>query len=234
MYAADATAFRRLTLPEPGIGVLTQGGSANQDGLRELDEDPTGVQIITKRAPEYRGEPARLDSNGKYPIGTTARYVVAHHRSPMVMITQMTADGWKVDPRWWIEMVELARTEGPKQGTPAYAVRALIAALLAGERDEARRYATPNADMELLFDGAPRQREPSGHLDALAVEMPVVELKPGEFRRMLTGQVVEGSSSPDMKVLDGLFGSVELTFVVRRIGGAWRVEPQPYFVLIEG
>jgi hypothetical protein len=37
---------------------------------------------------------------------------------------------------------------------------------------------------------------------------------------------------PDRKVLVGLFGPVEIPFVVRRIDGDWRVEPEPYFVLM--
>ena len=35
-----------------------------------------------------------------------------------------------------------------------------------------------------------------------------------------------------VKVLVGLMGSVEIPFVVRLIGKEWRVEPQPYFALI--
>ena len=233
MYAADGKSFERLTVPAPGIGVLTRGGSVNQDGLRELDEDPAGVQIIKKRDFEYRGVAARSDANGKYPIGTTAVFVVAHHRSPLVMITRMTADGWKIDPRWWIGMIALATTDGPADGTPAFVVRRLLAAMIAGNRDEVRRRATPGADMEIFFSGAPRQREPSGVLDASAAEMPVVELEPGEFRRLPTGQVVEGSTRADTKVLVGLFGPIEIPFVVRKVGAEWRVEPQPYFVLIE-
>ncbi len=233
MYAADGKSFAALTVPDPGIGVLTRGGSVNHDGLRELDEDPRGVQIITKRAPEYRGTPARADASGKYPVGTTALYVVAHHRSPLVMVLQMTASGWKVDPRWWIGMVGLASSDAPKQGTPAYAARRLLSAMIAGDKAEAARIAVPGASMALLFDGAPSQREPSGVLDAAADEMPIVELKPGEFRRLPTGQVVEGSSRPDVKLLVGMLGPVEIPFIVRQIGGSWRVEPQPYFMLIE-
>jgi len=90
----------------------------------------------------------------------------------------------------------------------------------------------PGANPDILFDRAPSQREPSGHLDALAMEMPIVELTPGEFRALPTGQVVEGSSRPDVKVLVGLMGSVEIPFVVRLIDKEWKVEPQPYFALI--
>ena len=233
MYAADGEGFRKLSLPDPRIQLLTTGGRVNADGLRELDEDPTGVQIILKRPFEYQGTAAKAGADGKYPVGTTVVYVVAHHRSPLVMVLQRQADGWKVDPRWWISMVEMAQSEtGPKQGTPEYAARGLIATMIAMDKTQALGFATPGTNVDALFYGAPSQREPSGHLDALAMEMPIVELKPGEFRRLPLGGIAEGTSQPDRKVLLGMFGSVEIPFVVRKVGAEWRVEPQPYFLLI--
>ena len=77
--------------------------------------------------------------------------------------------------------------------------------------------------MELLFAGAPRQREPSGVLDATVFEMPLVEIEPGEFYRTPTGKVVEGTRAADRKVLVGLFGPVEIPFVVTRADSGWRV-----------
>lgn len=232
MYANDVVSFKRLTVPNPRIGLLTTGGRVNQDALRELDEDPSGLQIIMKRGFEYRGLAAKPNAAGKYPTGTTAVYVVAHHRSPIVMVVRKQDDGWKVDPRWWIGMVDLVSDRGPAPATAAYSARALLSALISMDRNETLRYAVPGANIELLFDGAPSQREPSGHLDALAMEMPIVELVPGEFRMLPIGKIVEGSSRPDVKVLVGLFGSVEIPFVVRLLGNDWKVEPQPYFALI--
>jgi len=232
MYSNDVAGFKRLTLSNPRIGLLTTGGRVNQDGLRELDEDPGGLQIIMKRRFEYRGVAAKPDASGKYPIGTTAVYVVAHHRSPIVMVVRKHNDGWKVDPRWWIGMVDLGSDRGPAPGTAAYSARALLAAMISMDRNETLRYAVPGANIEILFDGAPSQREPSGHLDALAMEMPIVELSPGEFTVLPMGKIVEGSAKPDVKVLVGLMGSVEIPFVVRLVGKEWKVEPQPYFALI--
>jgi len=233
MYANDAAAFRSVTLPDPRVHLLTTGGAVNADGLRQLDEDPTGVQITLKRSFEHRGVPVQIDAGGTYPAGTTAVYLVAHHRSPLVMVVERRADGWKIDPRWWLAMVQMSQSErGPQPGTADYAARGLIAAMIAMERTEALRFATPGSSADALFLGAPSQREPSGHLDALATEMPIVELRPGEFRRLPTGTVVEGSSAADRKVLLGLFGSVEIPFVVRKVGAEYRVEPQPYFLLI--
>jgi hypothetical protein len=232
MYSNDVVGFKRLTVANSRIGLLTTGGRVNQDGLRELNEDPGGLQIIMKRRFEYRGLAAKPDAAGKYPIGTTAVYVVAHHRSPIVMVVQKQNDGWKVDPRWWIGMVDLASDRAPAPGTAAYSARALLAALISMDRQETLRYAVPGAEIELLFAGAPSQREPSGQLDALAMEMPIVELARGEFRVLPMGTIVEGSARPDVKVLVGLFGSVEIPFVVRLLGNDWKVEPQPYFALI--
>ena len=64
--------------------------------------------------------------------------------------------------------------------------------------------------------------------DALAMEMPLVELQPGEFYP-IDDRIVEGSSAPDTKLLLGLFGVVEIPFVVRRVQSEWLVEPQSFY-----
>jgi hypothetical protein len=86
--------------------------------------------------------------------------------------------------------------------------------------------------MNVVFDGAPRQREPSGVLDATVFEMPLVAIEPGEFARTASGKVVEGTRDADRKVVVGLFGPVEIPFVVRRLESRWRVEAEPFFSLM--
>jgi len=49
---------------------------------------------------------------------------------------------------------------------------------------------------------------------------------------MPSGRVVEGATVVDAKVIVGQFGPVEMPFVVRGIRGAWRVEAEPHFLLI--
>jgi hypothetical protein len=80
--------------------------------------------------------------------------------------------------------------------------------------------------------GAPRQREPSGVLDATVEEMPLVEIAPGEFYPLPTNHIIEGVKAADRKVLVGWFGPVEMPFALRRIGSNWRVEAEPYFLLM--
>lgn len=233
MYANDVAAYERLTVPDPRRGQLTKGGSTNRDRLRELDEDPQALQIRMARPFKHAGKAVDPDARGDYPIGTTVRYVAAHRGGPMTVSLVKQADGWKVDLRWWLAMMDLAaRSTPPRPGSPDFAARAFTAALVALDREEAARLALPGADLNLLFAGAPSRREPSGHLDALVFEMPLVEIGPGEFFEMPSGRVVEGSREHDRKVLVGLVGSVEIPFVLRLIGADWRVETEPYFTVL--
>ncbi len=149
----------------------------------------------------------------------------------MVSLTRRP-EGWKVDLRWWLAMIEMSSGAGPQRGSAEYAVMALMASLLKLDRKQAARFAVPTASLELLFTGAPSQREPSGHLDALVGEMPLVEIGPGEFCEMPSGRIVEGIQRADTRVLVGLYGSIEIPFVVQRIGTEWRVEAEPYFAVI--
>ena len=47
-----------------------------------------------------------------------------------------------------------------------------------------------------------------------------------------TARSPKARKKPAAKLLVGLMGSVEIPFVVRLIGKEWKVEPQPYFALI--
>ena len=179
----------------------------------------------------FKGHEVTPDAKGQYPVGTTVRYE-AVYRSPMVVSLVRRPEGWRIDLRWWLAMMEMQRGPGPQEGTPDYAVRALTASLVSLDRKSAAMFATPDASLDLLFTGAPRQREPSGVYESLVGEMPLVEIGPGEFSTLPSGRVVEGVQREDMKVLVGLYGKIEVVYVVRRIGSEWRVEPEPYLVLL--
>ena len=230
IYSNDAAAYDRITLPDPARSKLTTGGRPNPDKLRQLREDPESLQIKQLRPLLAKGVP--VGDASKAIEGTTGLYMTAHGGSPMVVALVRKADGWKVDVRWWLAMIDL-QTTPPARGTPAFAARALTGAMIQLDRRSAERLATPGASMDVLFVGAPRQREPSGQLDALAMEMPIVELRPGEFATLADGRVVEGTVEADRKVLVGWFGPVEVPFVVRRVASEWRVEPQPFFAFFD-
>lgn len=229
MYANDVKAYNQLTTEHAKRGLLTDGGSANRDALRRLDEDPGGLQLRELRPVLFMGRPVEEASQPK--AGATALFLVAHGGGPMVVPLVRLAGGWKVDIRWWVVMFQMARGDHEPTG-PDRSIRSMLAAMLRLDRSAAVRYLTDSRNLELLFAGAPRFREPSGVLDAAVEEMPLVEIGAGEFYPMPTGRIVEGGSTEDRKVLVGLFGPIEMPFVARRIDGNWRIEAEPYFGLM--
>jgi hypothetical protein len=231
MYANDVAAFDQLTMPDPERSRLTAGGKRNDDRLRALSDDPGSLQIKIKRPFQLKGKAVTPDARDQYPIGTTARYSVAHQGSPMVVSLVKQADGWKIDPRWWIAMTHLTGEEPPR-ASPEYAIKNLLLAMLALNKTAASGFLAPGGKVDVLWTEAPRYREPSGVLEASVVEMPLVEIKPGEFVELPSRRVVEGVAAADRKVLIGLFGPTEMGFVVQKVGTEWRVEAEPYFVLL--
>ena len=232
IYGNDVAGYDKLTIPHPQRVRLTERGRVNQQKLDALKEDPEGLQITARHPPTLRGQEVEPDATGDYPVGTTAVFIVSHGGGPMVVTVARRADGWKVDLRWWIAMTELAAGRPPAKDSPELAIRSLLSAMLRLDRAAAAQFAAPGADMELLFAGAPRQREPSGVLDGAVFAMPLVEIEPGEFFRTPTGKVVEGTRAADRKVLVGQFGPVEIPFVVSRADSGWRVAVEPYFSLM--
>ena len=93
----------------------------------------------------------------KYPVGTTVRYEAAY-RSPMVVSLVRRPEGWRIDLRWWLAMMEMQRGPGPQEGTPDYAVRALTASLVSLDRKSAAMFATAVANLNLVSRAHPRRR----------------------------------------------------------------------------
>jgi hypothetical protein len=228
IYSNDVEAYNRVTTEDPLRARLTAGGSANPDRLRRLKEDPDGLQIEERRPTLYRGKPIEA---GFTPVGATALYTVAYQGGPMVVPMVKRPEGWKVDVRWWIAGQQMSMSSVPP--APEHQViRSLLAAMLDLNRNRAAGYLTNARGLDLLFLGAPSSREPSGVLEAAVGEMPLVEIGAGEFHAMPSGRLVEGGSTDARKIIVGLFGPIEIPFVVTRIGGNWRVEAEPYFVMM--
>jgi hypothetical protein len=231
MYSNDVVAYEALTLPDPGRQRLEKGGVVNVEAKEELEHNPEAVQLRMTRPYQFRGRVPRRDANAEYPVGTTVRFSV-FYRYPMVVSLVRTPVGWRIDLRWWLAMLDMASGPPPDPDSADYAARALIASLIELDRKGAAEFVTPDANLDVLFAGAPPEPEPSDQLGALVAEMPLVEIGPDEFCEMPSGRVVQGVRRDDMKVLVGLYGPVEMPFVVQRIGTRWRVQPEPYFLLI--
>ena len=232
IYANDVAAYERVTLPHPQRSRLTAGGRPNPDRLQRLRDDPGSLQIKQMRPFAFQGKETAIGSDGRYPAGTTVSYMVAHGGQPMLVGLVRRPEGWKVELRWWVAMMEMAAGVEPGRDSPQTAIRTLLAAALRLDRARAGGLLTDARGVDLLFAGAPSQRDPSGVLDATVEEMPLVEAGPGEFYEMPTGRIVEGGTAADRKVIVGWFGPIEMPFVVRRVGTDWRVEPEPYLAFM--
>jgi len=231
MYSNDVAAYDKVTVAHPMKSRLTSGGRVNESALQELKENPGGLQMREQREKLFQGKPATVGANGRFPTGTTALYRVSH-RSSMVVPLVRRDDGWKVDVRWWIAMTQMMSGPPPPPGSPDRVIRSMLAAMLRLDRAGAGKFLTDARNIDALFAYAPRQREPSGVLDATVEEMPLVEIEPDEVYPVPVGPPVQGTREADRKVLVGLFGPVEMPFVLRKIGSDWRVVAQPYFVLM--
>jgi hypothetical protein len=231
IYANDVAAYERVTLPHPERSRLTRSGQRNDERLQRLREDPGSLQMSLERSFQLRGQEIVPGPGGEVPVGTTVRYTTAHQGSPMIVSLVREIDGWKVDLRWWIAMTKLTGDEPPRT-SPDYAIKNLLLAMLALNKNAAQRFIVSGGSMETLWTAAPRYREPSGVLEASVIEMPLVEYGAGEFVRLPSGRVVEGGAAADRKLLVGLYGPIEMGFVARRQSGDWRVEVEPYFLLL--
>ena len=228
MYGRDAEAYSRVTTEHPLRARLIAGGTANTEAVRRLKDDPDGLQIREQRPKRASGKPVE---GGAVPIGATALYIVAHGGGPMVVPMVKTSGGWKVDIRWHVAHQQMAMSSVPP--APEHlAIKELLIAMLALDRDRAAKYLTDPKAIGTLFTGAPRQREPSGVLEESVMEMPLVEIGAGDFAVLPSGRIVQGESTAASKVIVGLFGPIEMPFVLKRVGNAWKVEAEPYFLLI--
>jgi hypothetical protein len=229
-YFNDSVAFDRVTLPAPESHLLLNREKIPAKERKEILQELKTSHLQRLLPFRLRGVDLDTTRSGDYPVGTMTRYLSDFRGSPTVVTVVRQSDGWKIDPRWWMAMIHEMREGGPGEGTPEYAIKQLLATMLAINQKAAEQFVTPGADMSLLFQGAPSQPEPSDQLGALVEEMPLVTIPPGEFYQFPAGDVAEGSPSPDQsRLIVGLMGSVEIPFLVRKIDSGWRVTPQPYY-----
>jgi len=230
------TRARRFLNPQP----LTAEGKA--EAARRLET----LQVRRSDDVLLRGEPVEADGRGDYPVGSVGHFIASGNGGPALVTVVREKDGWKIDLRWWLAMLDMADARPPAAGSPDHAIRNLILALIALDRNEASRFVVPGAEMSVLFDGAPSVREPSGVLESAAMEMPLVEVGAGEFYSMPSGRIVEGKqlalNSRARDLGDRLHQDVQLRWLdehVRRDANALHADRRaidrvrPDLVLIE-
>lgn len=229
-YARDAAALEKVVIPDSRTAKLVAAPKLDAQRLREIDSEIRELDLNFLSEPLLRGKPVEAAKDGSYPEGTVIRYGVAIDNSLTAVTVVRQKSGWKVDTRWWLASMEMQGP--PAEGTPEYSIKRLLFATASYDRDEAKKWILPGSDVELLFLDAPSQPEPSDQLFALTMEMPIVEMRKGEWVRLPFDHAAEGTDEPNRKVYLGMFGMVDLPFVVMKRNGTWYVIPQPYYVMM--
>ena len=232
VYSNDAVQFAATTVPNADSSKLLGKQPLSSERLAEVAEATARLRLEQVQPFTYRGTLATPAGDGSYPPGTITRYLTSFRGVPMVISMVRDQESWKVDVRWWLAMIDLQRSPRPSRGSPEFAIKALLTTVISGNRDDAARFTTPTGDVGVVFQGTPRRPDPSDQFIALALEMPLVESQSGEYYKLPSGEIADGSPLADRKVLVGLYGPHELVFAVRKVGDEWRVEPQAYYPLM--
>jgi len=233
VYSHDKASFDSAIVPNPRADRLLGKKHLSFAEANEIFRETAAMEFKNVQPFTFRGSPAAAGNDGQYPIGTRVRYMTGYRGTPLVVTVVRAAAGWRVDVRWWLAMIDQGPEPQPKPGTPDFAIKALITALVTDDREHAKDFITPGGDAALLFAEAPAEPDHSDQVVLLALEMPLVEIPPNEFYALPSGRIVEGfRDSTREKLLVGLYGPLEMPFIVRRIGGKWRVVPEPYFKIL--
>jgi len=229
LFTADQRSLEKHALAAPKMSLLVAKPPLTGDDLKRLTEETNRLKF--KQVQDYRlaGRPIQSAPSG-YPTGTTARFMAPVRGTLTVIAVVKTIDGWKVDLRWWIKMMEMAGRDAISKERPEYVVKSFILALLRLNKTEAGKFVTPETDMNQVFADAPPYAEPSDQLPSLTIEMPLVEAAPEESYPLPSGRIVKGSDKPnERKLLVGWFGPTEMAFEVIKIKNEWKVVALSYF-----
>jgi hypothetical protein len=231
--AHDATRFNELVFPRMGADRLVGTEPVEKARLDDLETEIKTLRLRQLQPLRNRGVTVTPDSAGVYPDGTTTRYM-APFDGQLVVISLVKKSGrWLVDVRWWLRVKEMAlRDPKSKPEEKELVIKTFLLNLLRLNRNAVSRSLVTAASVDLVFEGAPQQPEPSDQLPALAIEMPLVEADADEIYPLPSGRLVKRGASQDETVMVGLYGPSEMVFHLRRVNGEWRIAPEPYYHII--
>jgi hypothetical protein len=217
LYANDAADVQRRILPGDDASPLIGRGTLTPAQLDRLREDINGL-------------PMRVGTQSS-PDGAKIVYLTHYRGVGFVLPLQRTSDGWKVDVRFWLAMRN-QREVRPQKTDPEIVAKSFLCYLLAKEPQALNQFTSQPIKGE---EYTAANNLPPGDLDhilSLCVEMPIVRARAGERVVLPSGEVVVGGEHADSVVLIGLMGPVEVPFLLKRVGEAWKVTPQKYFEML--
>lgn len=226
MLLGQRDAFLRATLPTDGAAALLPATAPTGEARARIEEQLDRVRFSSQLPPLFEGRP--VDDGSAPPTGTRIVYVTQYGSSLVPVPVVRTANGWRVDPRYWV--AERAQRDADLSAdTPVMRIKRFLYHVMNDETEPLKALSyVPDAVEELTrhnnLPGADR-----GHVAMLCVEMGVAPARAGEVVRMPSGTRITAGASPDEQVYVGMLGTIEVPFRVRRVGDAWKVVPEPYF-----
>jgi len=226
LLLGNAAAFAAVTLPAEGVEAILRPSPPTGEERARIDEALSRVNLTTRYPALFEGEPVQ---DGKAPpVGTRIVYRTQLGGSLVPVVVVRTATGWKVDPRYWV-------AERQQQGgnledrTPPMIVKRFLLHIMNRDTDELKALTyVPSAVEELTRNNSMAGAD-RGHVALLCVEMPVARAREGEVVRTPLGTRVVAAAGAEEAVYVGLLGTIEVPFRLRKVDGAWKVLPEPYF-----
>ena len=230
LYANDAADVQRKTVPGDDSAGLIGQQTFTRAQLDTLKAEIGRLPLHVGAAPSFDGKPVP-GSAAPFPVGTKVVYRTSYRGVGMVLPLQHTENGWKVDMRFWLAMLK-QREVRPEKTDPEIVAKSFLCYLLAKQPEALNQFVAQPIEAD---EYTAANNLPPGDLDhilSLCVEMPIVRARAGERVVLPSGEVAVGDAQADSLVLIGLMGPVEVPFLLKRVGDAWKVVQQKYFEML--
>jgi hypothetical protein len=231
LYANDSVAFEKRIVPEPGSGVLIGRQKFTGAQLKALQEEVDAVPLDRVSPFTREGRPVVRQGQGSYPDGSKTMYATEFRGVNLAIPVVRLGGEWKVDVRFWLQMRRQAESTS-EESDPDVRAKEFLYYILSKDPDKLNEISARVIDGKQYTKANDLRPGDLDQILSLCVEMPVVRARTGEGFLMPSGEIVRAGTQSDTLVLVGLMATVEVPFVVTRVGTQWKVVPQKYFEML--
>jgi hypothetical protein len=228
LYSNDGPTYQSLILATEGSNELLGTDKPNSERLTELRTEAAATELRESSPFTLNGAPV---VGPDYPIGTKVSYMTSFQGVLIAAPLKNTDSGWKVNVRYWVEMRRMHSVKLDKDD-PRLIAKIFLFYQLDSKLDKLNEFSSqPLTQDNAGMPGWP----PGGDLDVILSsvgEMPVVKAQPGETFLLPSGEMVTATSSNNEALYVGMYGPVEVPFLLKKIKGNWKVMPQPYYSML--
>lgn len=227
VYLNNKKDLMESTVGLPGREALLSTRSRSPEALADLKKEIEEIRLQGDVPISLNGD-ALPTGQKTVPVGAKSLLLLDFHGQLMVVNFVKEANGWKVDPRFL-----LASKKAPEPGSPQLLAKQFLYALFAKDSATLKNLVSDSSKIDVLLKN---NRYPSGDLDqllALSAEMPVDLARPGEVLKLPSGEVKKAGESKEEALVLGLYGTVELPFLLKKVDQKWKVVPQPYIEMMQ-